>query len=76
MLSNKLWLLVSAILMAAYFAYVVWAKLAATIGPPPVRLGETGEFLLFLASVIAFALQVLVEDARRGETTGHPGDEA
>ena len=76
MLRRKFWLIVSAVLMAAYFAYVICAKFATTIGPPPMRLSETGEFLLFLASVIAFALQVIVEDAGRGKTATHSGDEA
>ena len=64
---RKPWLLVSAALMAVYLVYVIWAKWAAVLGAPPVRLGETSEFLLFLASIVAFSLQVFVEDARRGD---------
>ena len=76
MLRRKPWLVVSATLLAVYFVYVLWAKFAATIGPPPVRLSETAEFLLFLAAVVAFALQVIVEDAQRNETAPHRVDGA
>lgn len=76
MLRRKFWLIVSAVLLGAYTGYVIWAKLATTIGAPPLRLSETSEFLLFLAAVIAFALQVFIEDARRGGDARPPGDHA
>lgn len=77
MLRSKFWLIVSAVLLAIYAAYVIWAKLATVIGTIPVRLSETAEFLLFLSAVVAFALQVFVEDARRGTPEGgHPDHDA
>ena len=77
MLRNKFWLVISGVLMAAYTGYVVWAKLATVVGTIPLRLSETAEFLLFLSSVVAFALQVFVEDARRGGAEdAHPGHDA
>ena len=74
MLRRKPWLLVSAVLLAIYIAYVLWAKFAAILGPPPMRLSETGEFLLFLASVVAFALQVIREDGAPDHSR-QPGDD-
>ncbi len=74
MLRGKSWLVISTSLFATYTAYVVWAKFAAVIGTIPVRLSETAEFLLFLSAVVTFALQVFVEDARRGETGDARGD--
>ena len=77
MMRNKFWLVISSVLMAAYAGYVVWAKLATVVGTIPLRLSETAEFLLFLSSVVAFALQVFVEDARRGGAEdAHPGHDA
>lgn len=58
----------SAALASLYLGYVLWAKFAKVIGAPPVRLDEAGEFLLFLASVVAFTIQVFAEDG--GESTG------
>ena len=63
---GKRWLAVSAALMLAYVGYILWAKFAKVLGPPPVRLSETGEFLLFLAAIVAFTCQVFVEDAKKG----------
>ncbi len=70
MLRRKGWLVLSGALGLAYLCYILWAKFAKLIGPPPFRLSETQEFLLFLAAVVAFSCQVFVEDARRGETAG------
>jgi hypothetical protein len=66
---GKSWLTVSIVLASTYTGYILWAKFAKIIGAPPVKLSETGEFLLFLAAVIAFTLQVFVEDARKGDTS-------
>jgi hypothetical protein len=71
---RKSWLIVSAVLAVAYVGYVVWAKYEKMIGPPPVKLGETGEFLLFLAAVVAFSFQVFVED--RGDVAPPDKDHA
>lgn len=65
---GKSWLLVSIVLLLTYTGYILWAKFAKVIGPPPVKLSETGEFLLFLAAVLAFTMQVFAEDARKGAT--------
>lgn len=62
MLQRKPWLTVSATFALTYIGYVMWAKYAKMIGPPPIRLDETGEFLLFLAAVVAFTIQVFAED--------------
>lgn len=67
---NKPWLALSLALALAYLAYIVWAKFAPVLGPPPVRLGETGEFLLFFASIVAFTLQVIVDEPR-GKPSEH-----
>jgi hypothetical protein len=67
MLRGKGWLAISAALLVVYAIYVIWAKLATVIGTIPVRLSETAEFLLFFSAVVAFALQVFVEDALRGK---------
>lgn len=58
-LSGKPWLKLSAGLAGLYLLLVVWAKYAKTLGPPPVKLGDTGEFLLFLAVIIAFVIEVI-----------------
>jgi hypothetical protein len=70
---GKLWLTLSIALMLTYTAYILWAKFAKVIGPPPVKLSETGEFLLFLAATLAFTMQVFVEDARKTNTASEPG---
>ncbi len=62
---NKRWLIVSITLTLIYVVYILWAKFAKAIGPPPITLSETGEFLLFLAAVVAFTLEVFVEDASK-----------
>jgi phosphate/sulfate permease len=62
MTRGKFWLWVSVALGVVYTLYVVWAKFAKTIGPPPIRLSETSEFLLFLAVIVAFTLQVIREE--------------
>ncbi len=69
----KSWLLTSIALALVYVGYILWAKFAKVIGEPPVRLSETGEFLLFLAAVVAFTIEIFVEDASTG---GAPDDEA
>jgi hypothetical protein len=72
---GKGWLWLSIGLGGAYIAYVLWAKFAKLIGPPPVRLSETGEFLLFLSAIVAFTAQVVVEERGRAphaETEDHP----
>ena len=58
------WLTVSGALMLVYVSYIVWAKFSTAVGTMPVRLSETSEFLLFLAAIVAFVLQVFVEDAK------------
>lgn len=65
---RKPWLIVSAFFAAAYVGYILWAKYAKVLGPPPFKLGETGEFLLFLAAIVTFTFQIFVED--RGEDNG------
>jgi hypothetical protein len=62
---GKFWLYVSGLLALAYTVYVVWAKLAKVIGPPPIKLGEVGEFLFFFSIIVAFSLQVIVEERRK-----------
>ena len=66
------WLTVSGTLMLVYVSYIVWAKLSTAVGTMPVRLSETSEFLLFLAAIVAFVLQVFVEDAKSSDR----GDES
>lgn len=71
---RKPWLNVSAAFAATYLGYILWSKYAKTIGPPPIKLDEIGEFLLFLAAVVAFTLQVFVED--RGNVPTDEVDQA
>ena len=68
------WLTVSGTLMLIYVSYIVWAKFSAAVGTMPVRLSETSEFLLFLAAIVAFVLQVFVEDAKSGDRGGESAD--
>ena len=68
---GKLWLWIASALLVTYVGYVVWAKFAKAIGPPPVKLSEIGEFALFFSAILAFALQVIVEERRK---TSQPGE--
>ena len=68
------WLTVSGTLMLVYVSYIVWAKFSTAVGTMPVRLSETSEFLLFLAAIVAFVLQVFVEDAKSGDRSGESAD--
>ena len=68
------WLTVSGTLMLVYVSYIVWAKFSTAVGTMPVRLSETSEFLLFLAAIVAFVLQVFVEDAKSGDRGGESAD--
>lgn len=68
MFRGKPWLALSAGIGALYVILIVWAKFARTIGAPPIKLGEVGEFLLFLAAILAFSAQVVVEDQLRRAT--------
>ena len=68
------WLTVSGALMLVYVSYIVWAKFSTAIGTMPVRLSETSEFLLFLAAILAFVLQVFVEDAKSGDRADDGAD--
>ena len=72
------WLLVSLALMALYVGYILWAKFARMLGSaPPLKLSETGEFLLFLAAIVAFCLQVFAEEPKRkSDDEGSPGGPA
>ncbi len=72
---GKFWLYVSAVLAVAYTTYIVWAKLAKLVGPPPVRLGEVAEFLFFFAVILAFSIQVIVEE-RRTRLPSTDGDQS
>lgn len=65
---SRPWLTASAVLALAYIGYTVWSKYAAFLGPPPVKLDDVGEFLLFLAAIVAFTMQIFAED--RGEADG------
>lgn len=68
------WLTVSGTLMLVYVSYIVWAKFSTAVGTMPVRLSETSEFLLFLAAIVAFVMQVFVEDAKSGDRGGESSD--
>lgn len=73
---GKSWLYVAIVLGLTYVGMILWAKYAKVIGPPPVKLSETGEFLLFFAAVVAFTLQVFVEDAANDTRKGEHGSDA
>lgn len=72
MLRGRPLLAVSTAFGTLYFAYVLWASFAKTLGPPPVKLGEVGEFWLFFLAVLAFAAQVFVEEKRSGRGGDRP----
>jgi hypothetical protein len=77
MMRGKFWLLVSILLAIAYLVHILWAKFSrvagSVVGPPPIKLGEVGEFWFFFAIILAFALQVIVEENRkiRSQSAGH-----
>ena len=73
-MQDRGWLAVSGTLMLVYVSYIVWAKFSTAVGTMPVRLSETSEFLLFLAAIVAFVLQVFVEDAKSGNRSGESTD--
>ncbi len=73
MLRSRGWLVLSLAIGATYLGYVVWSKFARTLGPPPFKLSETQEFLLFLAAIVAFVGQVIVEERRRTPSGTHEG---
>ena len=66
---GKVWLIVSGVLAIAYVFYVLWAKFSRAAGsfisPPPIKLGEVGEFWFFFTIIFTFALQVIVEENRK-----------
>jgi hypothetical protein len=62
---NRAWLLVSGLLMALYLTYAVWGAFARQLGTPvPVKLGDVGEFWLFLLSVVSFTAHVIIAERR------------
>ena len=73
-MQDRGWLTVSSTLMLVYVSYIVWAKFSTAVGTMPVRLSETSEFLLFLAAIVAFVLQVFVEDAKSGDRADDGAD--
>ena len=64
MLRAKPWLGLSAGLVAVYLIYLLWSKFGRTFGAPPIRLSETGEFLFFFLAILAFTVQVIVDERR------------
>lgn len=70
MKSRRIFLGLSLTLAGIYLAYVLWAKFAWALGPLPRRLTDTQEFLLFLAAIAAFTIEVFLEDARARHRTG------
>jgi hypothetical protein len=55
----------AALLMAVYVVAVVAGKLAVTAGRPnPLALGDVGEFLVVLASIVFFVTGILLAPAR------------
>lgn len=67
---RRIFLGISITLGAVYLGYVLWAKFAWALGSPPRRLTDTQEFLLFLAAVVAFTIEVFLEDARARRSMG------
>jgi hypothetical protein len=63
---DKFWLYLSALLAALYAIFVIWAKFAKVIGPPPIRLSETAEFWLFCSAIAAFTMHIIVVEKRTG----------
>ena len=67
---KRFWLILSGLLALAYLGYILWAKFAKVVGPPPVKLSEVGEFWLFFAVIATFTLQVITAE----RTVGRTGD--
>ena len=72
MLSTSIWLIVAAALAAIYAVYILWAKFAKIIGPPPIKLSETGEFWLFFAAIATFTIHIIVVERNAGPSTKSP----
>ncbi|HRJ70121.1 MAG TPA: hypothetical protein PK812_10980 [Beijerinckiaceae bacterium] len=70
MLRAKPWLGLSAGLVVLYLVYLLWSKFARALGAPPVRLSETGEFLFFFLAIVAFTVQVIVDERRTKGSAG------
>jgi hypothetical protein len=63
----------AALLMAAYVVAVLAGKIAAATGKPnPLALGDVGEFLVVLASIVLFVTGVLAAPARADNNGGDP----
>jgi len=65
--------ILAALLMAAYVVAVLAGKIAATTGRAnPLALGDVGEFLVVLASIVLFVTGVLATPVRADNNGGDP----
>jgi len=63
----------AALLMAAYVAAVLAGKIATTTGAAnPLPLGDVGEFLVVLASIVFFVTGILMTPDRADSKGGGP----
>ena len=62
---------IAALLMAVYVATVLVGKLAAG-APSPLALGDVGEFLVVLASIVFFIAGILATPDRADRKGGGP----
>ena len=63
----------AALFMAAYVVAVLAGKLATTTGGAnPLALGDVGEFLVVLASIVFFVTGILVTPDRADSKGGRP----
>jgi hypothetical protein len=63
----------AALLMAGYVVAVLAGKIAAATGKPsPLALGDLGEFLVVLASIVLFVTGILATPARADPKGGDP----
>jgi hypothetical protein len=65
--------ILAALLMAAYVVAVLAGKIAAaTASANPLALGDVGEFLVVLASIVLFVTGILATPVRADNKGGDP----
>lgn len=71
---GTLWMRLALAGMAFYVVYVIAGKSVQVAGAElPLKLGDTGEFLLVLATMSAFVIGLLVRERAASRTQSQPG---
>jgi hypothetical protein len=69
----RTWNVLAAVLMVVYVAAVIAGKVATLTGRPnPLALGELGEFLVVLASIVFFVTGILATPGQADRKGGGP----